>query len=304
MAQTNWTTANIPDLSGKNILITGANSGLGFHAAMALSGKGANIIMAVRNLDKGNEAAALIKTRYPNAKLDVMPLDLSDLDSIKHFSEAFHAKYNSLDVLMNNAGVMAIPKRETTRQGFEMQFGTNHLGHFALTGLLLDLIKKTPGSRITTQSSGLHKAIDTIRFDDINWTRSYTKWKAYAQSKLANLLFTYELDRQLKAHHIDAIATASHPGFAETNLQRHSGFLVAYLANKLLAQTAEMGSLPILRAATENNLKGSEYFGPTKMSEMRGYPELVQSNNASHDMEAAKNLWDISEKLTGIHYEF
>ncbi len=304
MAHNNWTTANIPDQTGKNILITGANSGLGLQAAIALSGKGANVIMAVRSLEKGKEAVARIKSIHPNAMLDLMKIDLSDLDSIRQFSEVFHAKYTSLNVLINNAGVMAIPKRETTKQGFEMQFGTNHLGHFALTGLLLDLIKKTPGARVVTQSSGLHKGINAIQFEDINWEKSYTKWKAYAQSKLANLLFTYELDRQFKNHNINAIATVAHPGFAETNLQRYSGFVVKYLANKLLAQSAEMGSLPIVRAATDESSKGGEYYGPTKMGEMRGYPELVKSNEASYDKEAAKKLWEVSEKLTGIHYEF
>jgi NAD(P)-dependent dehydrogenase (short-subunit alcohol dehydrogenase family) len=304
MNPNNWTTANIPDQTGKNILITGANSGLGFHAAMALSGKGANVIMAVRSLEKGKEAAAQIKSTFPNAKLDIMQLDLSDFDSIRKFSEAFHAKYTSLNVLINNAGVMAIPTKETTKQGYEMQFGINHLGHFALTGLLLDIIKKTPGARVTTQSSGLHKRIDAIHFEDINWEKTYDKWKAYAQSKLANLLFTYELDRQFKAHKINAIATVAHPGFAETNLSRYSGFVVKYLANKLLAQSAEMGSLPIVRAATEKDAKGGEYYGPTKMGEMRGYPELVKSNNASYDTQAAKKLWDISEKLTGVHFDF
>jgi len=300
----NWTSEKIHDQTGKNILITGANSGLGFETSLALSKKGANVIMAVRNLEKGKEAIAKIKAINPAAKLDLMQLDLSDLDSIKRFSEAYHAKYKTLHVLMNNAGVMAIPKKETTRQGFEMQFGTNHLGHFALTAHLLDLIKSTPNAIVVTQSSGLHKRIDAIQFEDINWDKSYDKWKAYAQSKLANLLFTYELDRQFKAHKINAIATAAHPGFAETNLQRSSGFLVKYLANKLMAQSAEMGSLPILRAATDTGLKGAEYFGPTKMGEMRGYPDLVKSNEASYDSDAAKRLWDISEKLTGVKFNF
>jgi len=173
-----------------------------------------------------------------------------------------------------------------------------------LTGLLFDLIKKTPGARVTTQSSDLHRRIDAIHFEDINWEKSYDKWKAYAQSKLANLLFTYELDRQFKAHNIDAIATAAHPGFAETNLSRHSGFVVKYLANKLLAQSAEMGSLPIVRAATEKDAKGGEYYGPTKMGGMRGYPELVKSNEASYNTQAAKHLWEVSEKLTGVHFDF
>jgi len=304
MANQRWTSANIPDQSGKNILITGANSGLGLEAATVLSQKGAHVIMAVRNPDKGKEAVAHIKSINPAAKLDLMQLDLGDLDSIRRFSQAFHAKYNTLNVLMNNAGIMVPPKRETTKQGFEIQFGTNHLGHFALTGLLLNIIKNTPQAVVATQSSIMHKIGGDIHFDDLNWERKYDKSKAYAQSKLANLLFTYELDRKLKAAHINAIATASHPGYTETNLQRTSGFFVTNIMNKIVAQKVEMGTLPILRAATDNSLKGGEYVGPTQVMETRGYPEIVKSNNKSYDKQVAAKLWDVSEKLTGVHFNF
>ena len=304
MANSNWTSANIPDQTGKSILITGANSGLGLEAAAVLSQKGANVIMAVRNLDKGKEAVAHIKNINPTAKLDLMQLDLGDLDSIKRFSDAFHAKYQKLNVLINNAGIMAPPKRETTKQGFEIQFGTNHLGHFALTGLLLDVIKKTPGAVVATQSSLVHKQSKGIRFDDLNWEKSYSKWQAYAQSKLANLLFGYELDRRFKANKTDAISTVAHPGYTETNLQNLSGFMVSVIANKLLAQKVDIGTLPILRAATDKDLKGGEFTGPTKFMEMHGYPELVKSSAVSYDAAMAKKLWDVSEKLTGVRYSF
>jgi NAD(P)-dependent dehydrogenase (short-subunit alcohol dehydrogenase family) len=304
MANTNWTETNIPSEAGKNIIITGSNSGLGLEAATVLSRKGANVIMAVRSLDKGKEAIAAIKKIVPNAKIDLMRLDLGDLDSIRSFATAYKAKYNTLDVLMNNAGIMVPPKRESTKQGFEIQFGTNHLGHFALTGLLLDVIKKTPNAVVATQSSIMHKIGADIHFDDLNWEKSYDKSKAYAQSKLANLLFTYELERQFKAHHINARATASHPGYTETNLQRTSGFFVTNIMNKIVAQKVEIGTLPILRAATDRDLKGGEYLGPTRMMETRGYPEIVQSSDKSYDLAVAKRLWDVSEKLTWVHYDF
>ena len=303
MANTNWTAANIADQTGKNILITGSNSGLGLEAATILSKKGANVIMAVRNLEKGKEAVALIKNKVPGAKPDLMQLDLGDLNSIRKFSDQFHTKYTQLDVLINNAGIMLPLKREVTKQGFEIQFGTNHLGHFALTGLLLDIIKKTPGARVATQSSIMHKVGADIHFDDLNWEKSYNNSKAYAQSKLANLLFTYELDRQFKAHHINATATAGHPGYTDTNLQRTSGFIVGIM-NKLVAQHVEIGTLPILMAATEKGNMGGNYYGPTKMMETRGYPEKVKSSDKSNDLQMAQKLWQVSEKLTGVHYNF
>ena len=298
-----WTSNEIPNQKGKVIIITGANSGLGLEAAKVLCKKEATVILAVRNVEKGDEAIAEIKKEIPNAHVEVIPLDLSDLDSIRKFSEEFHAKYSQLNVLINNAGVMFPAKREATKQGFELQFGTNHLGHFLLTGLLLDIIKKTPGARIATQSSIYHKMKADIHFDDLNWEKSYNKELGYAQSKLANLLFTYELDRLLKSHQINAVSVAAHPGYTSTNLQRNMGFL-GTIANALIAQSVEIGTLPILRAATEENLSGGEYFGPTKLNEMRGYPEKVASSVQSHDQVLAKKLWEVSEKLTGFHYNF
>jgi NAD(P)-dependent dehydrogenase (short-subunit alcohol dehydrogenase family) len=308
MGSKNWTTKNIPSQKGKTILITGANSGLGFEASKVLSGKGAMVIMAVRNLQKGKEAEEKIKKENPNALLSLMQLDLADFDSIRKFSDAFHATYSQLHVLMNNAGVMAPVKRELTKQNYEVQFGANHLGHFLLTGLLLDVLKNTPNSRIAVQSSLVHKHKQyggaDIKFDDLNWEKSYNKDHAYGQSKLANLLFAYELDRKLKEHHIKTIVTAAHPGYTSTNLQKNYGFLVSVILNSLIAMPVHQGTLPILRAATEEGLKGSEFFGPTKMGEIKGYPELVESSDKSYDKELAANLWEVSEKLTGFTYDF
>ncbi|MBT2560705.1 SDR family NAD(P)-dependent oxidoreductase [Pedobacter sp. ISL-68] len=309
MATTNWTADNIPSQQGKTILITGANSGLGLEASKVLSGKGAQVIMTVRNLQKGKEAVETIKKENPDAKLDLMLLDLSDFQSIRRFSEDFHSRYSQLHVLINNAGVMSPPNRELTKQGFEVQFGANHLGHFLLTGLLLDITRKTPNSRIAVQSSLAHKHKQYgggyMVFEDLNFEKkTYNKDHAYGQSKLANLLFAYELERKLKAHHISTIVTAAHPGYTNTNLQKNFGFFIKVIMNKLVAQKVEMGTLPILRAATEEGLKGSEFFGPTKMNEIKGFPELVKSNDKSYDKEIAKRLWEVSEKLTGFTYKF
>jgi NAD(P)-dependent dehydrogenase (short-subunit alcohol dehydrogenase family) len=307
MATTNWTADNIASQQGKTFLITGANSGLGFEATKVLSKKGAHIVMTARNLQKGNEALEAIKKENPNAKLDLMQLDLADLHSIRNFSDEFHSKYSKLDVLVNNAGVMNPPKREVTKQNFEVQFGTNHLGHFLLTGLLLDTLKNTPNSRISVQSSIVHKTESMkpdIHFDDLNFEKSYNRDQAYAQSKLANLLFAYELDRRLQANNINTIVTAAHPGYTKTNLQANSGFLISVILNNILAQNVKIGTLPILRAATDENVKGGEYFGPTKMMELKGYPELVKSSDKSYDKDLAKKLWEVSEKLTNLKYEF
>jgi NAD(P)-dependent dehydrogenase (short-subunit alcohol dehydrogenase family) len=310
MATQKWTEANIASQQGKTILITGANSGLGLRAATVLSEKGANVIMAVRNLAKGKEAIAKIKREVPNAKVELMQLDLADFNSIRKFSEEFHEKKSQLNVLINNAGLMIPPTREVTKQNFEIQFGTNHLGHFLLTGLLLDILKKTPNSRICVQSSIVHKMASQkpeIHFDDLNWEKSYNKYYAYSQSKLANLLFAYELDRKLKTNNIGVIVTAAHPGYTKTNLQDRAGLFVTAIMNNLVAQKLEMGTLPILRAATEENLSGSEYFGPTKgfiMRDSRGYPELVKSSDKSYDKERARKLWEVSEKFTGFTYDF
>ncbi len=307
MATANWTAANIPSQKGKTILITGANSGLGLEASKVLSGKGAHVVMTARNLEKGETAVAEVKRKYPDADVDLMRLDLADFDSIRKFSEEFHSRYSRLHVLIENAGVMNPPKREVTKQNFEIQFGTNHLGHFLITGLLLDVLKRTPHSRIAVQSSGVHKIKalkPDIHFDDLNWENSFKSMQAYSQSKLANLLFAYELDRRLKSHKLDVIVTAAHPGWTKTNLQNTSGFLISGILNDIVAQSVEIGTLPILRAAVEERLVGSEYFGPTGLGELRGYPELVKSSDKSHDGELARKLWDVSEKLTGMTYDF
>ncbi|WP_375586853.1 oxidoreductase [Flagellimonas aurea] len=307
MSTKNWTVEHIPSQQGKTILITGANSGLGLEASKVLSSKGAHVIMTARNLKSGNEAISLIKKKNADAKLDLMHLDLSDFASIHKFSDEFHQKYGQLDVLINNAGVMFPAKRELTKQKFEVQFGTNHLGHFLLTGLLLDVLRSTPNSRIAIQSSGQHKAKmgkPDIYFDDLNFDKEYNKYIAYSQSKLANLLFAYELDRQLKASHIDITVASAHPGYTKTNLVRHTGFFVQAVITNLLAQKVEIGTLPILRAATDPNVKGGDYFGPTKMNEMRGYPELVKSSDKSYDRELAGKLWKVSERLTQVIYNF
>lgn len=307
MAKNEWTAENIPSQQGKIILITGANSGLGLEATRVLSAKDAHVIMAVRNMNKGKEAASKIREEYPKSQLELMHLDLADFDSIRKFSEEFHSKHSKLDVLINNAGVMSPPRREATKQNFELQFGTNHLGHFLLTGLLLNVLKNTHNSRITVQSSLVHKTKfykADIHFDDLNWENSYNKNQSYSQSKLANLLFAYELDRRLKRHNIQTIVTAAHPGYSSTNLQKNFGFFVSLIGNSLIAQSARIGALPILRASTEEGLKGSEYFGPTRMGETRGYPEKVQSSDKSYNEDLARKLWDISEKLTGISYNF
>lgn len=301
MKNNNWTTANIPDQRGKIIIVTGANSGLGLEAVKALCKKNATVIMAVRNLDKGEKSLQEVKKEAPSANATLMQLDLADLNSIASFATAFKEKYAQLNILINNAGLMYPPKREVTTQGFEVQIGTNHFGHFALTGLLLDNIKKTPHSRVVTQSSLAHLNA-TIHWDDLNWEKKYARIQAYGQSKLANLLFTYELDRQFKAHNISAMATASHPGISKTNLFRESGFMK--LLVQLIAQKAEMGVLPILRAATEENLIGGEFIGPGQMMGVRGYPEIVKSNKISYDTQLAKELWAISEKLTNVHFSF
>lgn len=293
-----WTTANIPDLSGKLALITGANSGLGYETTLALAAKNAEVIMACRNLQKGQAALEQIKAEAPNAKLVLMQLDLGSLASVRKFAEEVHAKYDHLDLLINNAGIMAPPYGKTA-DGFETQIGVNHLGHFALTALLLDLLFAAENSRIVNVSSQAH-TMGKINFDDLQSEKRYVKWAAYGQSKIANLYFTYELQRKLTAAGKSTISVAAHPGYAATNLQSTSSFFT--WANNFFAQSAEMGALPSLYAATNPDVKGADYIGPHAMGGWRGYPVIVQSNNLSHDEGIAARLWQVSEELTGIKF--
>jgi NAD(P)-dependent dehydrogenase (short-subunit alcohol dehydrogenase family) len=305
-----WIEERIPDLTGKRAVVTGANSGLGLESTRILARKGAHVILAVRNPARGDKAAEEIRAYSPVAGLEVMPLDLASLESIHRFAEAFLDGYDRLDILVNNAGVMATPHRKTA-DGFELQFGTNYLGHFALTGLLAPVILKTPGARVVTVSSSAHR-FGRIRFDDLNGDRSYGKWSAYGQSKLANLLFAYELQRKLAAAGSGAISAAAHPGFAATNLQlvgpqmEGSRFGIRSMAavNRLMAQSAAMGALPQIYAAASPEVRGGDYIGPDGFMEQRGYPVKVKSSARSRDEPAAARLWAVSEQLTGVRYSF
>ena len=304
-----WTADDIPDLSGKTIVVTGGNSGIGYEAALALARKRAEVILACRDLGKARTAAAQIAASA-GAKVDVMELDLSNLASVRGFSDAFHLKHQALDVLCNNAGVMAIPYRQTA-DGFEMQFGTNHLGHFALTGLLLDRLLATDGARVVNVSSGAHR-MGKIRFDDLQWKNGYRKWSAYGQSKLANLLFTLELQRKVNAAGRKLLAVACHPGYAATNLQaagprmQGSSMLESLFSvgNSLLAQSAAMGALPTEYAAVAPDVHGNDYIGPDGIGELWGTPEHVGRSAAAQDGAVASRLWEVSEQLTNVHYTF
>jgi NAD(P)-dependent dehydrogenase (short-subunit alcohol dehydrogenase family) len=294
-----WTEADIGDLSGKVAVVTGANSGIGYETARALAEKGADVVMACRNLQKGNEAAEQIRALDPRGSVEVMQLDLADLDSVREFAEAFKAQHDRLDLLINNAGIMMTPYGKTA-QGFEQQFGVNHLGHFALTGLLFERIKETPGSRVVTVSSTYHR-LGKIDFDDLHCEeKAYGRQTAYGQSKLANLLFTYELQRKMDRAGLDMVAVAAHPGWSETNLQRHAGLFD--FMNRFVAQEAAMGALPTLYAATAPDVRGGDYYGPEGFMERAGYPKKVRSNGRSQDEEVAERLWRVSEDLTGVSY--
>jgi NAD(P)-dependent dehydrogenase (short-subunit alcohol dehydrogenase family) len=293
-----WTANDLRDLSGKVIVVTGGNSGIGYEAALQFARKRARVVLACRDLGKARIAVDQIKAASPDAELDAMQLDLANLASVRGFTDAFHIQHRKLDVLCNNAGVMALPYRQTV-DGFEMQFGTNHLGHFALTGLLLDLLLATDSSRVVTVSSGAHR-MGRIRFDDLQWKTGYRKWFAYGQSKLANLLFTFELQRR-----IDAV------GYAATNLQaagprmQGSSFLESLMdiGNRLFSQSAAMGALPTLYAATASEVRGGDYIGPDSIGELWGSPVKVACSAAAHDTAAASRLWEISERLTNVHYD-
>ncbi len=304
-----WNLDQVPDLSGRVIIITGANSGIGYEAALALAKRKAKITLACRNEQKARSAAERIRAEVPTARLKIIPLDLSDLASVRAFSETFREGESQLHALVNNAGVMALPRR-LTADGFEMQLGTNHLGHFALTGQLLDLLLATPASRVVNVSSIAHK-FGKIRFHDLQGEKRYSKWAAYGQSKLANLLFTHELDRRLKEAGRQTISVACHPGWAATHLQEagpkmEGSKLMEKLStwgNAMLAQDAAAGALPTVFATVEP-LRGDEYVGPTRMMGWHGPPEIIEPLGKARDPETAKRLWEVSEELTGVRFAF
>ncbi|OBB38407.1 SDR family NAD(P)-dependent oxidoreductase [Mycolicibacterium fortuitum] len=298
---TKWTTAKIPDQSGRTAIVTGANTGLGLETAKALAAKGAHVILAVRNLTKGEAAVEWITRSVRDADLELQRLDLGSLASVREAADEIRTKHETIDLLINNAGVMT-PPRETTSDGFELQFGTNHLGHFALTGLLLDRLLPTVGSRIVTVSSIGHRFAPGIRFEDLQWERRYNRLQAYGQSKLANLLFTYELQRRLTGQHTTALA--AHPGGSDTELARHLPGVVqrAVPLVRPLFQEAAMGALPTLRAATDPGALGGQYYGPDGLGQQKGHPKLVTSNERSYDIELQRRLWTVSEELTGVTF--
>ncbi len=304
----NWTLSELPRLEDKTVIVTGGNSGLGLEAVRAFAGNGASVILCARDTQRGLAVEKDLKSTYPLARIEVMELDLADLESIRRFADTFANRYPSLDILLNNAGIMMTPWT-LTRDGFESQMGTNHLGHFALTARLLGRLKSTPYSRVITISSNIHR-MGKMDFSNLLFENGhqYNPIRAYGRSKLANLLFTYELQRRFHHHGWNSIALAAHPGFSRTDLGRHisrtlPGRALMAMAN-LFSQKAELGALPGIRAAVDPAVKGGEYFGPDGPRQMRGYPVKQKSGDQSYNRKDARHLWDMSEELTGIAFEF
>jgi NAD(P)-dependent dehydrogenase (short-subunit alcohol dehydrogenase family) len=304
-----WTPAQMPDQKGKVAVVTGANSGLGYYTARELARHGACVVLACRSREKAEPVLAELNAMAAGGA-EFMALDLADLDLVSAFATAFKGRHGKLDILCNNAGVMALPLART-KQGFEMQIGTNHFGHFALTGQLLDALKVAPAARVVNTASLAHTWTRGLDLDDPNWERKpYRKWDAYGKTKLANLLFTYELQRRLARAGLPLIAVAAHPGYSATNLQMAGpqieksalGKVLMRVANALFAQPAEIGALPQLYAATMPDVQGGEYYGPDGFKENRGFPQKVRSSRKSHDEETARRLWELSERLTGVKY--
>ncbi|MCW2937972.1 MAG: putative oxidoreductase/Short-chain dehydrogenase [Actinomycetia bacterium] len=295
---TRWTAADIPDQTGRTFIVTGANSGLGLETARQLAAKGADVIMTARSEAKGRAAVASIG----GSNLDLRLLDLSDLDSVRAFAEGVE----HVDVLVNNAGIM-MPPRSLTKQGFELQFGTNHLGHFALTGLLFDRLRKGQDARIVTVSSSLHRS-GSIHFDDLTGEKKYSPTGFYSQSKFANVLFGLELDRRLRAAGLPLRSLLAHPGYSNTNLQSSgpTGIVkqLMKVSNVIMAQSVEMGALDQLYAATAPGAESGQFIGPDRLSESRGHPKVVQPVKSAQDPETARRLWDLSEDLTGVRFTF
>jgi NAD(P)-dependent dehydrogenase (short-subunit alcohol dehydrogenase family) len=299
-----WKASDVPDQTGRVAIVTGSNTGLGYETALVLAARGARVVLAVRDTDKGKAAAARITGATPRADVAVQPLDLGSLQSVRTAAEELKAAYPRIDLLINNAGVMYPPK-QTTKDGFELQFGTNHLGHFALTGLLLDQLLPVEGSRVVVVGSIAHRIQAAIRFDDLQWDRSYNRVAAYGQSKLANLMFGYDLQRRLEAKGAPTIVVAAHPGLSNTELMRHipgSGLPGFSQVAGLVTNSPAMGALATLRAATDAQATGGQYYGPDGFRELRGHPKLVSSSAQSHDEDIQRRLWTVSEELTGVSY--
>ena len=296
--------SSIEDQSGRTVVITGASSGVGRQAAVVLAGAGANVVLACRDEAKASAVVDHIRAATPKAQVSVVLLDLASLDSVREAARRIGAEHERIDVLINNAGVMWSP-RGTTADGFELQFGTNHLGHFALTGLLLERLLTVDGSRIVTVASPAHKQ-GRIDFDDLQSVRRYRRSAAYAQSKLANLLFTYELQRRLTAKGVPTVALAAHPGGARSELNRNMPILVrgaSWGLARPITHSVEAGALPILHAAVDPAARGGEYYGPDGLFEFKGKPTRLESTSRSHDSEVQRRLWDVSEELTGVRYD-
>jgi NAD(P)-dependent dehydrogenase (short-subunit alcohol dehydrogenase family) len=302
-----WTPRQIPSQQGRLAIVTGANSGIGYQAARYLARAGAAGILACRSAEKGEAARARIASENPRADVQMRILDVADLNSVRGFASEFLNENRPLDLLINNAGVMALPERRTTPQGFEMQFGTNHLGHFALTGLLLPALLRQPGSRVVTVASIAHKG-GRLNFDDLNAERSYDPRKAYQQSKLANLVFGLELDRRLRARGAKTMSVIAHPGVAVTNIVSNGmgnglrGQIVSILF-PFVGQSDDRGSWPLLYAATSPETHGGGYYGPDGIAEVRGTPVEVKPKPHALDTAAGKRLWGVSEELTGVGYD-
>lgn len=300
-----WTAENIPSLAGRTFIVTGANSGLGLVTTRELLRHGAYVVMTSRNDAKGQEAAETLRAEIPDARVDVRHLDTSDMDSVREFANKIIADQLAIDVLINNAGIMMTP-RSLTSQGFELQFATNHLGHFALTGLLFNRLKAGRDPRVVTVTSDLHKG-GSIHFDDLTGERRYSPVDAYKQSKFANVLFGLELDRRLRNINIPMKSVLAHPGYSATNLQSTgpTGWMKMgmKISNRIFAQSAEMGTLCQLFAATDPSVDSGQFIGPDGRGEKKGYPTIVQPAKSATDEETARRLWGISEELTGVQFD-
>ena len=295
-----WTLAEMPRLDDKLAVVTGANRGLGLEISQGLAGAGATVVMACRDPQKAREAVQEIRRRVPQARLEVMSLDLADLASVRRFAQEFNARYTRLDILCNNGSAIMVPLQKT-RDGFEMHIGTNHLGHFVLTGLLLEKLQATPGSRVVNTASMAHRLTKGLKLDDLHFERRpYKEMDAYGQSKLASLLYTFELNRRLQQAGSQVAAVAAHPGWSNTNPDKGSALM--RWSNAMMAQPAAMGALPALYAATAADVRGGDYLGPSGFKELRGYPAKVGSSEEAQNPELASRLWERSEQLTGTKY--